>query len=84
MVYTQGVLSGKYRGNEMFGNLLQVSIVKSEKERKGVGMQNFKYTLDIAEFAHIIQAHSTKAYEALKAFLLLPLVWTLQYVNQLF
>ena len=68
MVYTQDVLSWKYQGNEMFGNLLQILIVKIKKEQKGIGMQNFKYLPDIVEFAHIIQAHSTRVYEALKAF----------------
>ena len=78
VVYTCRILSRKYKGNEMFGTLLQTMIVKSEKEQRGVGMQHFKYHPDMLEFAHIIQTHSTRAYEALQAFLPMPSVRTLQ------
>lgn len=81
MVYTKGVLSGKYKGNEMFGGLLHTLIIKSNKEQQGVGMQNFTYRANIVEFAHIIQTHSTRAYNTIKEFLPLPTVRTLQYVS---
>ena len=55
-------------------------IIKDEKEHRGVGMQNFVYHPDIVEFAHIIQTHSTRAYNAIKEFLPLPSVRSLQYV----
>ena len=45
-----------------------------------VGKQNFIYHPDIVKFVHIIQTHSTHTYNAIKEFLPLPSVQTLQYV----
>ena len=70
--YCKGVISGKYKGDDMFGLLLQAVVIKREKEACGVGMQNFKYVPDLVEFAHVIHTHSAKAYNALKEFLPLP------------
>lgn len=81
--YCKGVISGNYKGNNMFGNLLQAVVIKQEKEARGVGMQNFKYTPDLVEFAHIIHTHSPKAYESLKEFFPLPSPRTLKFVISL-
>ena len=70
--YCKGVASGKYKGDDMFGLLLQAVVIKREKEVRNVGMQNFKYAPDLVEFAHIIHSHSARAYDALKEFLPLP------------
>ena len=70
--YCKGVVSGKYKGDDMFGLLLQAVVIKKEKEARGVGMQNFKYAPDLVEFAHIIHTHSAKAYDALREFLPQP------------
>ena len=70
--YCKGVVSGKYKGDDMFGLLLQAVVIKREKEARGVGMQNFKYAPDLVEFAHVIHAHSAKAYDALREFLPQP------------
>ncbi|KAJ6499465.1 hypothetical protein DFH09DRAFT_856509, partial [Mycena vulgaris] len=47
------VLSGKYKGNDMFGGLLNAMIVKSDKEDRGVGSQGMRYTPETLEFWHI-------------------------------
>lgn len=67
----------------MFGCLLQAVVVKREKQVRGVGMQNFKYSPDLVEFAHIVHTHSSKAYDALKEFLPLPNPRTLKYVSEI-
>ncbi|KAF8804265.1 hypothetical protein BYT27DRAFT_7011311, partial [Phlegmacium glaucopus] len=41
--YCKGVASGKYKGDDIFGLLLQAVVVKREKEAQNIGMQNFKY-----------------------------------------
>ena len=78
VVYAKGILKGKYAGNDMFGSLLQAVVIKNDKERRGVGMQNFKYTPDLIELAHIISTHSASAYEALREFLPMPTIRTIQ------
>ncbi|KAF8814342.1 hypothetical protein BYT27DRAFT_7250098 [Phlegmacium glaucopus] len=70
--YCKGVASGKYKGDDMFGLLLQAVVVKREKEARNIGMQNFKYAHDLVEFAHVIHTHSPKAYDALREFLPQP------------
>lgn len=74
------MVSGEYKGDDMFGLLLQAVVVKKEKDTRGVGMQNFKYKPDLVEFAHIIHTHSAKAYDSLKEFLPLPSPRTLKFV----
>lgn len=68
--YWKGVVSGDFKGDDLFGNLLQA--VKKNKESRGVGMQNFKYQPELVEFAQIIHTHSARAYNSLREFLPLP------------
>ena len=75
--YCKGVVSGKYKGDDMFGLLLQ-AVIKREKEARSVGMQNFNYAPDLVEFAHVIHTHSAKAYKALREFLPQPNPCTLK------
>ncbi|KAK1226504.1 Methionine--tRNA ligase, mitochondrial [Marasmius sp. AFHP31] len=80
-LYTAEVLEGKHKGSQpdmFFGSLLQVMVVKRNKVDKGVGMQNFQYAPDIIQLAHIIQMHSTVAYEFLREYLPLPTVRSLR------
>lgn len=77
--YAKGVLSGEYRGDDLFGTLLQAVVVKRDKEQRGVGMQNFKYAPDLVEFAHIVQTHSSQAYKSLQEFFPVPDIRTLRY-----
>ncbi|KAF8905727.1 hypothetical protein CPB84DRAFT_1823080 [Gymnopilus junonius] len=76
-----GVASGQYKGDDMFGYLLQAVVVKRDKEIRGVGMQNFKHKPDLVEFAHIIHTHSARAYNSLREFLPLPNPRTLHYLQ---
>ena len=70
--YTQGVLAGKYKGDDLFVSVLQAMVLKRDKQERGVGIQNFKYTPDLIKFAHIIHTHSPKAYEFPRDHLSLP------------
>ncbi|KAL0564576.1 hypothetical protein V5O48_017469, partial [Marasmius crinis-equi] len=80
-VYVTDVLGEKHSGNkadQFFGSLLQVMLVKRAKDEKGVGMQNFCYASDLVQLAHLIQMHSTVAYNFLREFLPLPTVRNLR------
>jgi hypothetical protein len=81
MKYTRGVLAGKYKGDDLFASVLQAMVLKRDKQERGVGMQNFKYTPDLVEFAHIIHTHSPKAYEFLRDHLPLPDSRTIKYAS---
>ena len=83
MKYVRGVLSGEYKGDDLFASILQAMVLKRDKEERGVGMQNFKHAPDLVEFAHIIHTHSPKAYDFLKGHLPLPDPRTLKYVATL-
>lgn len=78
--YVQGVVSGKHKGNDLFGSLLQVMVLKADKENRGVGMQNFQYAPNLIECAHIVFTHSPKAYEFLQEHLAMPDPRTLRLV----
>jgi hypothetical protein len=83
MKYVRGVLGGKYRGDDLFASILQAVVLKHDKEERGVGMQNFRYTPELMEFSYIIQAHSPKAYEFLKQYLPMPNLRTIKCVSPL-
>ncbi|KAF8221240.1 hypothetical protein L208DRAFT_1329136, partial [Tricholoma matsutake] len=78
--YTQGVLAGKYKGDNLFASVLQAMVLKHDKQERGVGMQNFQYMPDLIEFAHIIHTHSPKAYKFLRDHLPLMDSQTIKYV----
>ncbi|KAG6819326.1 hypothetical protein H0H93_012927 [Arthromyces matolae] len=79
--YVKGVMSGKYPSNDFFGSLVQVLVLKREKEDRGVGMQGFKYPDSLVEWAHILFTHSRQAYLAVQEFLPLPQARTLEYTH---
>ena len=70
--YVQGVISGRHKGNDLFGSLLQAMVLKSEKDNRGVGMHNFQYAPNLVECAHIVFTHSPRAYAFLQEHLALP------------
>ncbi|KAK1223302.1 hypothetical protein PQX77_013840 [Marasmius sp. AFHP31] len=53
-------------------------VVRRNKLDAGVGMQNFQYAPDVIQLSHIIQMHSTVAYEFLWEYLPLPTVRSLR------
>ena len=56
-------------------------VSRKDKERRGVGLQGFKYTPGLTEFAHIINIHSPRAYQAIRNILPVPTARNLQCVN---
>ncbi|RDB22734.1 hypothetical protein Hypma_009977 [Hypsizygus marmoreus] len=75
--YAAGVLLGKYKGDEFFASLLEAVVMKADKESRGVGMQGFRYSPDLLEFAHIVATHSPRAYSFIKKYLPTPTPRTL-------
>ncbi|KAF8209531.1 hypothetical protein K438DRAFT_1572203 [Mycena galopus ATCC 62051] len=61
--YAQGALSGKYN-NEVFNGLVEAMVIKTDKEERGVGMQNFKYAPAYDEFCNVLRINSPAAYRA--------------------
>jgi hypothetical protein len=53
-------------------------VSKHDKEERGVGMQGFHYAPGLTEFAHIINIHSPRAYQAIRNILPMPTVRSLQ------
>ncbi|KAJ6607189.1 hypothetical protein B0H10DRAFT_2228110 [Mycena sp. CBHHK59/15] len=63
--YAQGALQGKY-SNEVFNGLVEAMVTKSDKEERGVGMQNFKLAPAYDEFCNVLRINSPAAYRAFK------------------
>jgi hypothetical protein len=81
--YVEGILTRRYKGNELFVSIIHAMVLQNDKQARGVRMQNFTYAPNLFEFAHIVQTHSPKAYDFLKEHLLLPDPWTIKYVSLL-
>ncbi|KAJ7828433.1 hypothetical protein B0H13DRAFT_1656278 [Mycena leptocephala] len=79
--YAIGVLSGKYKGDDIFGGLLNAMIMKSDKEDRGVGTQGMRYAPQVMEFFHILHMHSPRAFKFISKYLPAPTERTLQYVS---
>jgi hypothetical protein len=47
-------------------------VMKKNKEKRGTGLQGFKYAPGLKEFTHIINIHSPRAYRAFRNVLPLP------------
>ena len=47
-------------------------VQKSDRENRNVGMQGFKYSLEVKEFAHLINMRSPSAYRFIRDYLPLP------------
>jgi len=45
--YVQGVISGQYKGDDLFGSLLQAMVLKSDKDNRALGcrISNMHLTL---------------------------------------
>ncbi|KAJ7909891.1 hypothetical protein B0H13DRAFT_1616161 [Mycena leptocephala] len=63
--YAQGVLSGKYN-NEVFNGLVEAMVTKTDRDERGVGMQNFKYAPAYDEFCNVLRINSPAAYRAFR------------------
>lgn len=63
--YAQGALNGKYN-DEVFSGLIQAMVEKFDRQKRGVGMQNFYYAPAWDELCHTIKIHSPRAFKALR------------------
>ncbi|ETW79465.1 hypothetical protein HETIRDRAFT_306089, partial [Heterobasidion irregulare TC 32-1] len=60
--------------------LVSAMVQKKDRELRSIGMQGFRYAPDVVQFAHIINIHSPRAYQAIRHSLPLPDPRTLQYL----
>lgn len=58
-------------------------VTSKDKEKRGVGMQGFKYAPGLAEFGHIINIHSARAYRSIQNVLKLLTERSNQYVTMI-
>ena len=59
------MLRGEYEG-ETFAAIFEAVSVKVDKERRGVGMQNFRYLPSLKDLGHTMRMTSPCAYEILR------------------
>ena len=60
--YALGVLGGKYDNMNVFTGLVKAMVSKTDREQRGVGMQNFHYPPAYDEFMHCLKIQSPRAY----------------------
>jgi len=63
--FAKGVLSGKYKDLKVFTGLVEAMVSKTDREERGIGMQNFHYPPAYDEFIHIVNIHSPRAHRFL-------------------
>ncbi|KAF7970334.1 hypothetical protein HWV62_24362 [Athelia sp. TMB] len=63
--FAKGVLGGKYKDLKVFTGLVEAMVMKTDREERGVGMQNFKYPPEYDEFIHVLNIHSPRAHRFL-------------------
>lgn len=76
--YVNGLISGKFKEDQLFADLIEAMYIKDNKRQRGKGLQNMRYSPNIVEFSHILLTHSPRAYKQLQEFLPLPTQRTLQ------
>ncbi|KAG2152842.1 hypothetical protein DEU56DRAFT_977227 [Suillus clintonianus] len=64
--------AGKYTDLNVFTGLVEAMVTKLDREERGVGMQNFKYSPSWDEFSNVLRIHSPQALRFLSKHL--PLV----------
>ncbi|KAJ3871400.1 hypothetical protein F5051DRAFT_433890, partial [Lentinula edodes] len=80
--YVLGILKGKFmdgQQNQFFGDLLKVINILQDKKDCGVGTEGFSWSPLMTQLAQIIAMISPSAYRALKIYIPLPEVCTLQW-----
>ncbi|KAJ3911654.1 hypothetical protein F5877DRAFT_55051 [Lentinula edodes] len=79
--YALGVLDGKFadgKHNEFFGDLLKVMNLMQSKKERGVGTEGFPWSPLLTQVAQAVAMISPAAYDALRTFIPLPEIRTLQ------
>ena len=74
----QGALNGKYN-HEVFNGLLQAMVTKLDREKRGIGLQNFPYAPAWEEMSHLLWICNPCAYRSLKEYLPTPNERTIRY-----
>lgn len=55
------MLDGQYDNNEVFTGLVDAMTIKTDREKRGVGMQNFPYPPAFDEFMHCMKIDGSSA-----------------------
>jgi hypothetical protein len=74
------VIAGDFQDETIFTGLVQAMVTYKDREKHGASMRGFKYAPNVTEFAHIINIHGPRAYQALRSVLQLPTELNSQYV----
>ena len=56
--FAQTAIQGKYDDSPVFMGPVRAMVSKVDKEERGVGMQNFRYSPAWDEFVHIVSIHT--------------------------
>lgn len=80
LYFVRGILGGEYDGS-MFGALFSAWLVKIDKERRGVGMQGFRYLPPLKDLGYVIHMTSPSAYKILREFIPLEHPRTIRWVQ---
>ncbi|PIL23534.1 hypothetical protein GSI_14847 [Ganoderma sinense ZZ0214-1] len=67
--YTLGVLENRYTGGELLAGLLESVMIQEDKQRRGVGMQNFRWPVEYDRFMHLLAIESPKTFRLVKQYL---------------
>ncbi|KAH6871091.1 hypothetical protein BKA70DRAFT_1489938 [Coprinopsis sp. MPI-PUGE-AT-0042] len=78
ILYAKGVCEGDYKDDGLFVSLVNTMVQKKDKEKRGVGLQGFRYAPDIKELSEILASTSPRAYQSLRNVLQLPTERALQ------
>ena len=65
--FAKGAMKGEYDDHQVFLGLVHAMVQKVDREKRGVGMQNFLYAPAWEEFTHIVSIHSPRAHKFLSA-----------------
>lgn len=65
MKYALNVLDGQYDNNDIFTGLVDAMTMKTDREKRGVGMQNFPYPPAFDEFMHCMRITDGATYRML-------------------
>jgi hypothetical protein len=64
--YAIAVLEGKFKDRKVFTQLVDAMVNVQDREERGVGLQNFRHTPELDEFAHMCAIISPEAYRMLR------------------
>lgn len=80
-MFAKNVINGDYKegtAEDVFVQLVEAMVTQSDKKKRGVGLQGFRYAPGLKELSHLIHTHSHRAYQAIRNILPLPTARSLQ------